>query len=255
MKQLIIKLNIISTGLLLVLITNMHAQVYKQKLDDYTFFGVHSSYVYFSKGNTDYSVDDTPVTYVYCGYPSYELGGVIRVFKTKKLNFYTGFFARHLYMVSKEYIESKQAANFPYAWTIELDFGANLWSVPFRMEYFVYKKLFVYTSIVPGFYHEYGGSGYSQRNNIEIFDYNYERKKTLYMNSEFGFGIYLPSKFVLFQPYVYYNKSFRDMWVGNLVITGIKNKPYTEVTGKLKQSGNFIGFGLNIYPKKFWKRK
>ncbi len=102
-------------------------------------------------------------------------------------------------------------------------------------------------------YKEYGGYGYHLRETIEIFETYPEQDNWFYLDMEFGFGMYLPTKFALFQPYLYYNKSFHNLWQGTIKIKGIKHRPYTEINGTFEQSGNYVGFGLNIYPKKFWK--
>jgi len=253
------KLNkIITASFMLAVITfSAKAQNSANYLDNYTFFGIHSSFNYYSKGETNYNVNDSPVLVSHNNFKSYSLGIIFQAYKTDKFNFQIGIKGQHIYEVENYHIDKNQFNNpVPYYdWQILTDSDDMIYSITLKTEYLITNKLFIFTSIIPGYYKEYGGNGLSIRNNIEIFTEVPANKDWFHFNTEIGIGIYVPTKFILIQPYIYYNKSFRNIWEGSIKIKGIKERDYTEINGDFEQSGNYIGFGLNLYPKKFWKNK
>ena len=224
-------------------------------IKDYAFWGVNGVFVQYDKGKTNYGVTDSPVTMYHMQTPSFNLGLSLNVYHHKRFIVKTGFGIRYIYEKQRYHIDYDQTYS-PYGndFIIESSSDDVVMYIPIRLDYLVYKKLFIFTSINPGYYKEYGGKSYDLKDTIEIFQTYPEQDNWLYLDLEFGFGMYLPTKFALFQPYLYYNKSFHNMWQGTIKIKGIKHRPYTEINGTFEQSGNYLGFGLNIYPKKFWKK-
>jgi len=254
-----IKLNkVITVGFMLtVIIFTAKAQNKTNYLDNYTFFGIHSSFNYYSKGVTNYNVNDSPVTIQYDNMPSASFGVIFQVYKAGKFNFQIGFNGRLISEFEKFHIDKNQFNNpVPYYdWQTVTSSDDMIYNIPIRAEYLVSNKLFIYTSIVPGYYEEFGGNGYRRKNDIEITTEIPANNDWFHFNTEIGVGLYIPTKYVLIQPYLYYNKSYRNIWEGSIKIEGIKEREYTEINGEYNQSGNHIGFGLNFYPKKFWKKK
>ena len=225
-------------------------------IKDYAFFGVNGVFVQYDKGVTDYGVNDSPVTVFHMKTPSFNLGLSFNVFHSKKMIFKTGIGFRYIYEKERFHIDRNQTTS-PYGndFIIESSSDDMVFYIPLRIDYLFYKKAFVYGSINPGYYKEYGIFGYNLKDDIEIFMYYPEQENWFYLDLEFGLGIYIPTKYALLQPYFYYNKSFHNLWQGTIKITGIEHRPYTEINGTFKQSGNYVGIGLNIYPVKFWKSK
>ena len=246
---------IVSIMLLSVILTTK-AQNKTAFVDNYTFFGVHGSFNEYKKGNTNYHVNDSPVTVYHDKVPSYSVGVTFQVYKTDKFLFQTGFNSRHIYEGPNYYIDKSQTdSNRPDVYQITSDFGDNIYNVPLRAEYLFYKKWMLFSSIIPGYYKEYGGWGYHRIDDIEIYEGYPASNDWFHLNTEIGLGVYIPGKYVLIQPYIYYNKNYTELREGSLKITGIKERSYTEINGSFSQSGDHIGFGLNFYPKKLWKMK
>lgn len=230
----------------------IQAQSSTDFLQDYLPVSAHSSFIYFAKGKTTMNVSNSPVNLYPNRVVSFELGSYIQVYKNKKILIYSGIFFRQLYDNIFYHIDNDQ--NVLYNdWYFFSDSGEYIVSFPLRLEYLFYKKYFMYTTGSFGFFRNYGGLTYNKRNKIEIFRYSSITKNWFYFNMEIGIGKYLKTKYILLQPYIYYNKSFHNILEEKILITGIKNRGYTEIRGKMEQSGNFVGIGLNIFPKKWWK--
>ena len=261
MMALLYHINIskkILVGILLASISFvLHAQNKTDFIQKYTFFGTYASYNYYSKGNTFYGVNDSPVNVQNINVSSYSIGGVFQVYRTKNFIFQTGFRLRHIIELRKFQIDKDQFDNpMPYYfWWTGSDFGDNILEFPIRIEYLFFHKWYLYASPVLGYHKQYEGSEDNTYGGINIYSHYYKRNDSFHFSFEAGLGIYFLTKFILIQPYVYYSKSFNNMWEGDLIIRGIKHRDYTEIHGKFNQSGNYIGIGLNLFPKKFWKKK
>jgi len=207
------------------------------------------------KGKTTYSVNDSPVIDTHLGYSSLHFGFVFPVYRTMDFNIYTGIY--HYYYKEKIYhfIDKRQVNTERHIeWIFEEDNDDYLWSVPIGIEYRLNPKYSVFSSMKFGYFKEYGSIAYHRRNNIEIFDTIPAKSNWFHLDMEIGLAWNFYTKYVLIQPYVLYNHSFTPMLEGNLHITGIQNKPYTEITGSFKQSGSFIGLGINVSPLRIWRK-
>jgi hypothetical protein len=59
----------------------------------------------------------------------------------------------------------------------------------------------------------------------------------------------------MLQPEFRYSKSFRDVFTGHYTVENFKTEPHNS-KGTFKQSGDYWGFSLSIYLKKFnFKKK
>ncbi|GEM_PF-6188854 len=224
-------------------------------IKDYTFFGVNGDFVYYKKGYTDYGVPDSPVTVYHMHTPSFNAGLSFNVYHHKRLILKTGLGIRYIHEIRRYHIDPDQTRS-PYGNDFIIKFSSDdvVLFIPIELNYLLFKKIFFYNNIKLGYYKEDGGLAYNLKDTIEIFLVYPAQANWFYLDWSFGFGVYIPIKYALIQPYVCYNKSFHNMWQGSIHVKGIKNRPYTEINGSIEQSGNYVGFGINIYPKKFWRK-
>jgi len=245
-------LNISISFLLILMFPKIQAQSSTDFLQDYLPVSAHSSFIYFAKGKTTMNVSNSPVTMYPDHVASLEIGGNILLFNKSKFLVYTGMFYRYLFNNVYYHIDEDQNTIIT-DWYMLSNSGEKIVSFPLRLEYLFYKKYFMYTAGSFGFFRNYGGLTGNGDSGITILQYETITKNWFYFNMEIGIGKYLKTKYILLQPYIYYNKSFHNILEEKILITGIKNRGYTEIRGKMEQSGNFVGIGLNIFPKKWWK--
>ncbi len=246
----------ISAGLLSALFSLIiYGQEPGYERHDYVPWKINIGVSSYLKGKTTYNVDDSPVRYDYLGVTSPHFGFTLPIYKTLDFSIYTGiqryhYRQRFFVSIDKEQINEDK----DYEQLILFYSDDYLWSVPLGIEYRLNSKYSVFSSLKFGYYKEFGGKGYNGYNNIEIFETISAKPDWFHFAMEFGIAGNLYTKYLLIQPYVMYNQSFTPMWEGDLYITGIRNRPYTEIRGKFKQSGSFFGFGINVSPLKFWDK-
>jgi len=139
-------------------------------IKDYALWGVNGVFVEYDKGKTNYGVTDSPVTVYHMKTPSFNLGLSLNVYHNKRFIVKTGFGIRYIHEKQRYHIDYDQTHS-PYGndFIIESSSDDVVMYIPIRLNYLVYKKLFVYASVNPGYYKEYGGIAYDLKDTIEIF--------------------------------------------------------------------------------------
>jgi len=252
MKKL--KINII---LIFIFISSLELRP-QQNTDffsNYTFFGANASVNYYEKGVINFNQPDCPVRMTPIHYASYMYGSVFRLYHNKHFLLSSGIYIRRL--VTQESIVNLEEGQIPpdniQDFITYYEYEDLFPVIPVRIDFRIYRNWYIYSSFDGGLYHRKATQLTYKDEDLSIDNYFPETAHRLRADLEGGIAYLFPAKFVLIQPYLYYNKSFSNTWEGEIYIKGIKNRDYTEVQGKIKESGNYWGLGLNLYPVK-WKK-
>jgi len=230
------------------------AQTSQDLFKPYGFFGINASVNYYEKGFVSLNQADSPVQIIPINYASYMYGGVFRLYHDKYFVLSSGVYFRRL--VTQEnivHLEEGQISPINVQDFITYyEYQEFFPVIPVRIDFRVYRNFNVYASFDFGFYHR-NAIVFSYENEDLLMENIFPETSHWYRSDvELGISRFIPSKFVLIQAYLYYNKSFQNTWDGDIYIEGIKNRNYTEVRGKMKESGNYWGLGVNLYPYKWW---
>lgn len=250
---------VMSIMLIAVFITGVFGQKQYFSISDYEQVGVHAAMDNYFPGGEAIGVPlDSPVTYQPNYFPSMSFGVNAFVLKRDKFNFKIGLRGSFLSYSYKMVIEKGQTPNNADDDIVDKLIHSSSfikYGIPITGEYFIQTKkkrrLTIFTTLIPSYWkhdrYRVGSSdGY-------IYD-EYTLPKTtntFYFDVQIGLSYYIPTRYALVQPFVYYNKSFRDIWEDvPFQIRGIRDRPYTQFSGTTSQSGDHISFGFNLYIKK-----
>ena len=228
----------------------------KNFFDYYANTGIHSSldmHIPFQQEIT-YNVADSPIAYSMYVAPGYSLGFNRVVYSNKSKIVKIGLQYSTIPFSDHTKWDETQGNVDREEWDVLYDEGFVTFSIPISFECVLKNKRtnkpFIFAEFQPTYWkHGISSFSFGSFPIITGTTINTNNRNFRY-NQKIGFGYYLPTKYVLFQPYLYYSQSFTNLWDGDFFVDGIINKPYTTVTGTFKDKGNSFGFGLNIYFKK-----
>ncbi len=227
--------------------------------NEYTKFGFYGSLNSIGAGKTNYNVSDPPIRLTYSAYKAGSFGMNYRLLFKKNFIIKTGLHFNFYKDILNYEFDKGQIIGYNYDY--DLTVGSNNFgniSIPLTIEYSLKINRKLYFSSFISYNISYMRITESRSQdityNIDIIVDNPNREHSpFYNNFQVGAGFYIPVKFALFHLFAYYNKNFKEVLIGKYHIEGIQDRPYTQMEGTLTQSGDYIGFGLTIYPKKWWK--
>jgi hypothetical protein len=232
----------------------------KKIFSEYSSISFHSSMDNYFGGKSTGIPNDSPVKFTRAPFSFLSIGINAKVLEKERFNLKVGVQVSYLQLKDNIEIESNQLQNNEY---ILMDFSSlnrfRKYGLPITGEYTVNKKrnnkLTVFATLFPSYW-------LLERENLSIINsssnqsikYAYaiasNKSNRFYFDTQIGIGYYIPTKYFLIQPFIHYNKSFRNIWEGPYAIWGISNRPYTEIEGVASQSGDHFSFGFNLYFKK-----
>ena len=246
--------------LIAVFIGTAFGQQKNSLYDHYQRIGIHTAMDnYFSGGKSTGVPLDSPVIYQPYYYPSMSFGINTFVLKREKFNLKIGLRASYLAYSYKMVIQNGQ---IPSINEDVIDFAtdrANFikFGIPITGEYFIQinkkRKLTIFTTLIPSYWSSNEWLAASLTYEVIYNRYKLPRNidNPLYFDTQIGLSYYIPTRYALVQPFVYYNKSFRNIWEDvPFQIRGIRNRSYNQFSGTTSQSGDHISFGFNLYIKK-----
>ena len=225
----------------------------------YARFGLGVSADRYLKGKTTYTEEDVPVTYEFNPFTSVSFYVSYRLFGAKKHQFWVGaklsmyYTDETIYVTPGQYIDNPRLGTELRAITRGDDDIVSL-SLTYKYFFNIKQVRFnAFVSALPGYEDNWGGETEFGRYNIDVYNKELNRHNDQFrFNIEVGIGLYIKTKFFIIEPQILFNKSFTDIWITELHVTGIQNRPYTSYRGSIRQSGDYYAFGLNFIPKKFW---
>jgi len=249
----------------ILLATTFNASLFAQQhlFDGYELNGVHAAMDVYFDGTSNSDHIDAPVYYKSYRFAFLSFGMNYVVLQKKNTNLKIGIRATMLAYASFLDVTNEQTpAEYGFVKAIGRESSGFIkYGIPITYEYVLKTKRKSKVALVlvalPSYWKKR-----EVRSSWTFFETINERYllkgnavgDRLYFDAQIGISYYIPTRYVLIQPFVYYNKSFRDIWEGEYRISGIQNRPYTQVNGVLKQSGDHVSFGFNLYLKKSKKR-
>jgi len=227
--------------------------------DNYIGVGTTFSVDTYLAKETDYTVNDAPFTKSFFNSTNSSFGLNFLILQNQKLNIKAGF--KINYLSRNIRLEIEQEQGFSNGNYISVTRGrtenSKFYSAPISFEYMLNPKsknqLAVYLSAIPSFFkgYTYQISTY----NTIYGDLNYERavsnlKNEFALDFQLGIAYYIPTKYLLIQPFVAYKKGNLTLWNEKFNISNVQNRIYTEFDGTIKQTSRSIAVGLNLYPRK-----
>jgi len=229
----------------------------KAKKDHKAYFtniGFHVATDQYLNGKTlSYDQNDSPIIFQPYTYTSLSIGFSAFVIRKKRYNLKLGFRGNWMMASTKQIYENGQT-NFDNVSSWGTYTGGGRWwkwGIPVTFEYKTNKKFNLFVSAIP--------SRWKRRENFEpsnflgigeLINYDGSGVDNFFFDTQIGFSYYIPTRFMLVQPFLYYNKSFRTMMSGDFHYNNLKNRPYTQINGIFEHSGDHVSFGFNFYFKK-----
>jgi len=251
---------VMSITLITVFITGVFGQRQTFSISDYEQVGVHAAMDnYFSGGEAIGVPSDSPVTYQPYYFPSMSFGVNTFVLKRDKFNFKIGLrgsFLSYSYKMVTEKGQTFGNINDDMIAIASYSSAFIKYGIPITGEYYINtnkkRRLAIFTTLIPSYWkhdrHRYGVTSYNSIYNEFTLP---KTTNAFYFDAQIGLSYYIPTRYALVQPFVYYNKSFRDIWEDvPFQIRGIRNRSYNQFSGTTSQSGDHISFGFNLYIKK-----
>ncbi len=250
-------------AMLFVIATFTIATAQNELFSDYIPVGIHAAMDNYFNGKVTGTPSDSPVKYTMAPFTQLSFGLNTIVYNKAKLSIKLGLRANLL-----EYKENlKIAPDQLLEHEFYLQDGTYMdrygkYGIPISGEYILTKKkknkLAALITLYPSYW-LFERKRITRINSYQLFSYGYaiesNKYDRFYFDAQLGLAYYIPTKHLLIEPFIYYNMSFKNIWEGRYGIWGIQNRPYTEVTGIAKQSGNHIALGFNLYLKKAKKKR
>ncbi len=252
-------------AMLFIIATFTIATAQNELFSDYIPIGIHATMDNYFNGKATGVPSDSPVKYTMGPFTNLSVGLNTVVYNKAKLSIKLGLRASFLQFRDHIKIEPDQLLeNESYTLSESFMDRYGKYGIPISGEYILTKKkknkLAALITLYPSYwlYETRRISRLNISSNQSIaYGYIIESNKydRFYFDAQLGLAYYIPTKHLLIEPFIYYNMSFKNIWEGRYGIWGIQNRPYTEVTGIAKQSGNHIALGFNLYFKKAKKKR
>jgi hypothetical protein len=266
--MLTVKTPILKTAMSVILIVvisfSSKAQNNTNFLKNYYKFSVFGQYTVEKKGVV--YKEDPSVNYGLEQYVVQHIGVSYNVYQHKNWNFKTGLIYKYK-LIKEKYNFTQEQILYQnnYSFIATIDSGSRMYAIPLTAEYIVSISKRIKWEIAPSFTVAYyigqeGGSVHSfdiDKPNppTMLIYYDEYYKNPIFSSAEISTGFYILFKYFMLQPEFRYSKSFRDVFTGHYTVENFKTEPHNS-KGTFKQSGDYWGFSLSIYLKKFnFKKK
>jgi hypothetical protein len=226
-------------------------------LKDYYRISGFSQYTHNRAGTV--SKEDPTVNYDVLSNITAQYGLLINVYQTNRWNFKTGIILKPQILKERyNFTREQTGLDIDFSYYTRLSGDDTIWSLPLVAEYIIPLNNRIKWMVAPSFtisnYRDFGGSGLNARRARLVFIMDDRSSKPIHTSAELSMGFYVLFKFFMLQPEFRYSKSFNTIKSGSFTTENFLTVPDGS-TGSYKISGDYWGVSLNIYIKKFGKKK
>jgi hypothetical protein len=205
------------------------------------------------------SKEDPTVNYDVLSNITAQYGLLINVYQTNRWNFKTGIILKPLiFSLGLNFTKEQTGFDIDIPYSTHLSGDDTIWSLPLVAEYIIPLNNRIKWMVAPSFtisnYRYFGGNELNRRRASIFTTFDDRSSKPIHTSAELSTGFYVLFKYFMLQPELRYSKSFNTIKSGSFTTENFLTVPDGS-KGSYKISGDYWGFSLNIYIKKFGKNK